>query len=28
VTRVVDITHSAGISKKAIRLRPLGVLKG
>jgi tRNA-splicing ligase RtcB len=28
VTRVVDITHSAGISKKAVRLRPLGVLKG
>ena len=28
VTRVVDVAHFAGISKKAIRLRPLGVLKG
>lgn len=28
VSRVVDITHFAGISKKAVRLRPLGVLKG
>ena len=28
VSRVVDITHKAGISKKAARLRPLGVLKG
>ncbi|MBU4313313.1 MAG: RtcB family protein, partial [Actinobacteria bacterium] len=28
VTRVVDVTHYAGISKKAVRLRPLGVLKG
>ena len=28
VTRVVDVAHYAGISKKAVRLRPLGVLKG
>lgn len=28
VNRVVDIAHHAGISKKAVRLRPLGVLKG
>ncbi len=28
VSQVVDITHNAGISKKAARLRPLGVLKG
>ena len=28
VSKVVDITHFAGISKKAARLRPLGVLKG
>lgn len=28
VSKVVDIAHNAGISKKAIRLRPLGVLKG
>ena len=28
VSRVVDIAHNAGISKKAVRLRPLGVLKG
>ncbi|MFZ3085945.1 MAG: RtcB family protein, partial [Candidatus Hydromicrobium sp.] len=28
VTKVVDVTHYAGISKKAVRLRPLGVLKG
>ena len=26
--QVVDVTHYAGISKKAVRLRPLGVLKG
>jgi RNA-splicing ligase RtcB len=25
---VVDVAHYAGISKKAVRLRPLGVLKG
>ncbi|MBE3113214.1 MAG: hypothetical protein IMZ49_01160 [Actinobacteria bacterium] len=25
---MVDVTHYAGISKKAVRLRPLGVLKG
>ena len=28
VSRVVDITHSAGISKKVAKLVPLGVLKG
>ncbi len=28
VNKVVDVAHFAGISKKAIRLRPLGVLKG
>jgi len=28
ISRVVDVTHFAGISKKAVRLRPLGVLKG
>jgi len=28
VSKVVDIAHNAGISKKAVRLRPLGVLKG
>ncbi len=28
VSRVVDVAHHAGISKKAVRLRPLGVLKG
>ena len=28
VSKVVDVAHNAGISKKAVRLRPLGVLKG
>ncbi len=28
VNEVVDIAHNAGLSKKAVRLRPLGVLKG
>jgi len=28
VSRVVDITQSAGISKKVAKLCPLGVLKG
>jgi tRNA-splicing ligase RtcB (3'-phosphate/5'-hydroxy nucleic acid ligase) len=28
VSMVVDIAHNAGLSKKAVRLRPLGVLKG
>lgn len=28
VTAVVDTCHMAGISKKTIRLRPIGVVKG
>lgn len=28
VTAVVDTCHAAGISKKAVRLRPIGVVKG
>jgi len=28
VERVVDVMHTAGISKKVVRLRPIGVLKG
>ena len=28
VTDVVDTCHAAGISKKAIKLRPIGVIKG
>jgi tRNA-splicing ligase RtcB len=28
VTAVVDTCHEAGISKKAIRLRPIAVIKG
>ena len=28
VTQVVDTCHQAGISKKAIKLRPLAVVKG
>lgn len=28
VTAVVDTCHTAGISKKAVRLRPIGVVKG
>jgi tRNA-splicing ligase RtcB len=28
VTDVVDTCHAVGISKKAIKLRPIGVIKG
>jgi len=28
VSRVVEIVHNAGISKKVVKLRPLGVIKG
>ncbi len=28
VSNVVDVVHNAGISKKVVRLRPLGVIKG
>lgn len=28
VTAVVDTCHDAGISKKAVKLRPLAVVKG
>jgi tRNA-splicing ligase RtcB len=28
VSHVVDIVHKAGISKKVVRLRPMGVIKG
>lgn len=28
VTEVVDTCHQAGISKKCIKLRPIGVVKG
>jgi tRNA-splicing ligase RtcB len=28
VAEVVDVMHHAGISKKVVRLRPLGVIKG
>jgi tRNA-splicing ligase RtcB len=28
VSQVVDVVHRAGISKKVVRLRPMGVLKG
>ena len=28
VTAVVDTCHDAGISKKAVKLRPIGVVKG
>ncbi len=28
VDRVVHVVHSAGISRKVARLRPLGVIKG
>ena len=28
VTDVVDTCHAAGISKKCIKLRPIGVIKG
>jgi tRNA-splicing ligase RtcB len=28
VTAVVDTCHQAGISKKAVKLRPIGVVKG
>jgi tRNA-splicing ligase RtcB len=28
VTDVVDVVHNAGIAKKVVQLRPLGVIKG
>lgn len=28
VTSVVDTCHEAGISKKAVKLRPIAVIKG
>lgn len=28
VTRVVEVVHQAGISRKVARMRPLGVIKG
>jgi len=28
VERVVNVMHAAGISKKVVRLRPIGVVKG
>lgn len=28
ISRVVDVVHRAGISKKVARLRPMGVIKG
>ena len=28
VTRVVNVVHNAGIARKVVRLRPLGVIKG
>ena len=28
VSEVVDVVHGAGISKKVVQLRPLGVIKG
>jgi tRNA-splicing ligase RtcB len=28
VSDVIDVVHSAGISRKVARLRPLGVIKG
>ena len=28
VERVVDVMHAAGISKKVVRLKPIGVIKG
>ena len=28
VERVVDVMHAAGVSKKVVRLRPIGVIKG
>ena len=28
IDRVVDVVHGAGISRKVVRLRPLGVVKG
>lgn len=28
VTEVVDTCHEAGISKKCVKLRPIGVVKG
>jgi tRNA-splicing ligase RtcB len=28
VSDVVEVVHQAGISKKVVKLRPLGVIKG
>jgi tRNA-splicing ligase RtcB len=28
ISKVVDVVHNAGISKKVARLRPMGVVKG
>ncbi len=28
VERVVNVMHASGISKKVVRLRPIGVVKG
>jgi tRNA-splicing ligase RtcB len=28
VDRVVDVVHEAGIARKVVRLRPIGVVKG
>jgi tRNA-splicing ligase RtcB len=28
VSQVVEIVHNAGIGKKVVKLRPLGVMKG
>lgn len=28
VADVVDVVHTAGISRKVVRLRPMGVIKG
>ncbi|HHT9133108.1 MAG TPA: RtcB family protein, partial [Candidatus Tripitaka californicus] len=28
VTEVVDVVHNAGIARKVVQLKPLGVIKG
>ena len=28
VTKVVDVIHNAGLAKKVIKVKPLGVIKG
>ncbi|XCH46539.1 RtcB family protein [Thermodesulfovibrio sp. 3907-1M] len=28
VSNVVDIVHNAGIARKVVKLRPMGVIKG